>query len=160
MEQKTRSVNPLSSKREKNLELRTCGWVDDNGGGQEMVEPMTIMEDYRGKNTQVEMVMSSVDKREKPVMGSTSEGRSRWWVVPKVEPVIGRIEGSWCVEFWREYWESMRVKEIGRVSGLRECTKCKMFYQYFKRKIFYTNLPWLFWFIENILPLTKYFTTK
>ena len=42
-----------------------------------MVESMTIMEDYRGKNTQVELVMSSADKREKPVMGSTSEGRSR-----------------------------------------------------------------------------------
>ena len=31
-----------------------------------MVESMTIMEDYRGKNTQVELVM-----------GSVNEGRSR-----------------------------------------------------------------------------------
>ena len=43
-----------------------------------------------------------------------------------------------------------------KVSSKREESKCKMFYQNFKRKIFYTNLPRLIWLIENILLQNKH----
>ena len=46
MEQKPRSITHSTIKGKK-LKLRICGWVDDNGGGQEMVELTTTMEDYR-----------------------------------------------------------------------------------------------------------------
>ena len=46
------------------------------------------------------------------------------------------------------------------VSSLRGSSKCKIFYQNFKCKTFYTDLPTLIWLTGNILLLTKYFTTK
>ena len=56
--------------------------------------------------------------------------------------------------------EEGRSHTVGGVGDLRLERKCKMFYQYFKCKTFYTCLPWSFWLTENILLLTKYLTTK
>lgn len=48
---KSQIGKPIDSKGKKKLEVRTYRWVDDSGGGQEMVELTTTMEDYRGKKT-------------------------------------------------------------------------------------------------------------
>ena len=66
---------------------------------------------------------------------------------------------------FRENTDSVRVREIGRASSfffffLRERTKRKTFYQYFKRKIVKYFTALLFLLIDNILFLTKYFTAK
>ena len=42
------------------------------------------------------------------------------------------------------------------MSGKREESKCKMFYQNFKCKIFYTNLLRLIWLTKNILLKNKH----
>ena len=51
MEQKPRSITHSTVKGKK-LKLRICGWVDDSGGGQEMVDLTTSMEDYRKQKKQ------------------------------------------------------------------------------------------------------------
>ena len=55
--------------------------------------------------------------------------------------------------------ESVRGWELKGMGWVGE-SKHKMFYQNFKCKKFYTNLPKLIWLTENILLLTKYFTAK
>ena len=108
-----RLVNPLSSKGKKKSELRTCGWADDSWGGQEMVELTMTMDDNKKEKRKTQMELVIVES----VMDGTGKGRSWWWVVPKVEQVMGVREGPWWAEFWREYWESVRVRKRGRVCG-------------------------------------------
>ena len=80
-------------------------------------------------------------KRMEPVMGGR-EGLTVGWVVEKIEKARDDKERQ-CIESWDT-----------------ECNKCIIFYQYFKCKIFYTNLPWVVSLTENILLLTKHFTSK
>ena len=56
----------------------------------------------------------------------------------KVEPVMGRrwVKVGWVVE---RNWKSVRKGLIGTIES--DNCKCKIFYQFFKRKIFYTYLP-------------------
>ena len=64
-----------------------------------MVELTTAMDDnQKKKKTQVELVIVEL------VMGAWCRQREELVrVVPKVEPMMVGREGSWWVEFWREY---------------------------------------------------------
>ena len=71
------------------------------------------------------------------------EGLTVGWVVEKIEKARDDKERQ-CIE--------SRDRE--------SANKCKIFFHYFKCKIFYTNLPWVVSLTENILLLTKHFTSK
>ena len=74
---------------------------------------------------------------------------------------MGGREGltvGWVMEKTEKAWDNR--KAVYWESGHRQCNKCKIFYQYFNCKIFYTNLPSVVSLTENILLLTKYFTPK
>ena len=73
-----------------------------------------------------------------------------------LEPVMGGREGPEVAGFLERNLRG-RVK---RESDWEGGSKCKMFDQNFKCKIFCINFLRLIWLIENILPLTKYFTAK
>ena len=104
--------------------------------------------------------------------GGAGDESCRRWVAPT------KLRVAWWLWFVKgenlrvrreRVWEGLRYKGV---SGWELQSKCKMFYQNFKRKIFYINLPswfsWLkiFYFWLNILlqnkhsKMGKYFTLK